>query len=573
MPPSSRPTTGHDQNNNDNDDPIPTERNTGQSISRLSFHALTISSLLVALLAILIALFHPSFSCANTSLKPTFSPSPIPISKVLKQNLALAKHPREHGVLTHALLELQNPELTVFAGPGYGVDLRNPFRGEGGRVRGLEAFPEGMLPRCGGGGSGGGWGRYDEWTRVKGLRYAASKVRTTGNGRRMSSVGGDGWGKEERKQWLIESEDAADAASLGWATLLLERAGAIDVSNPVGVGRNAYGEAADEMVRYLVEDNAKFILKDNAVAGGSLDVGSKSLEKDQPLRRIGQSTGKNWAISHRTDSVQLWADFVFMVPPFLAAYAVARQDERWLREAVEQIRAYKAVLDDSHFECKDLDNTSFPINPTHSSAVTSRKGLWRHIVSQPRDVGQGECCHDEAFWLTGNAWALAGITRVLGVIERWEAPRSTAKTLNSQIKSDKWRASTELLKGMVSEMLSSLVSQNLDTSALLKNYLNTPGSEATQWAFGDAAGSALVASSVYRLAQLGALNDPGMLSWADQLYDVVAKHISADGLLRSVATMRDVPSRYPVNATSEGQSFAIMMYAARRDCAKLGICS
>jgi len=53
----------------------------------------------------------------------------IDISKVLKQNLALAKHSWEHGVLTHALLELQNPELSVFAGPGHGFDLRNPNPG------------------------------------------------------------------------------------------------------------------------------------------------------------------------------------------------------------------------------------------------------------------------------------------------------------------------------------------------------------------------------------------------------------------------------------------------------------
>lgn len=453
----------------------------------------------------------------------------IDISKVLKQNLALAKHSWEHGVLTHALLELQNPELSVFAGPGHGFDLRNPNPGAT-----LEPFPEGKLPMCGRS------GRYDEWTSVKALRYAAGKVQTA-----KPMKKGEEW-------WLYREEQdgsAADAASLGWATLLLERAGADDPSNPVAVGRNAYGEAVDEMVDFLFRDhdrggNMRFVVG----LGSTVDA----------LRGIGQKDGVSWAISHRVHSPQMWADYAYMSPPFLAAYAVARQDEKWLVEAVEQIKAYAEVLavKDDH----DL------------------KGVWRHIVSQPRHLGEDICCHDEGLWLTGNAWALAGMVRVLGVLEKWQ-PNTRARAAKSTNLDDSKRqyGRTELL-GMSHEMLRAMHGRALQApwDDLLENYLDHPPSREAFELYGpnnsDPAGTALVASSIYRLAQLETLEDLSMLDWADKMYNAVARHVDNTGFLTPVASVTGVPSRELVVSTSEAQSFAILMYTARRDCEKLGIC-
>ncbi|KAJ9660443.1 hypothetical protein H2198_002561 [Neophaeococcomyces mojaviensis] len=488
----------------------------------------------------------------------------IPVSKVLAQNLRMVNHSWEHGVLVHALLELQNPELTVFAGAGYGVHLRtlNP-----GAV--IEPFPQGQLPQAGG-------SRYDPWLRVKGLRHAAGVVVTDGSAGPVleDDDGVEGGGlralfgakrkrEKERGGWLFYQEgdkSAADAASLGWATLLLERAGAADVNNPVGVGRNAYGEAADRMVEWLFDEsrNARFKLDEwEGLSSANMNPSSEeeAMRTDKEQKGSEKEEMQRWAISHMYGSKQLWADSVFMVPPFLAAYAVARQDEVWLLQAVEQIKVYEYVL------------------RKQSSLVEGQ--LWSHIQRQDPPSIDEVCCRDNLFWLTGNAWALAGIVRVLSVLERWHIKSHTGDLHLEGVQEKRLKARNDLLK-FAQGILDELVKQGKNNeTGLLKNYLDGPGHTPEWWAqavFGDAAGSALVAGSVYRLTQLGVLNDHDMLRWADELYNAVANQISPEGIVGSVADVSEVPSLRSVPGTSEGQSMVLLMYAARRDCVKLGIC-
>lgn len=117
------------------------------------------------------------------------------------------------------------------------------------------------------------------------------------------------------------------------------------------------------------------------------------------------------AISHRptNEPVQLWADYVYMVPPFLAYWAVARGNVSVLQEAYDQCRLYRKYLRD----------------PNGS-------GIWRHI-----QLGDWQ---DDGLWGTGrylffkrsqgvmvltssrnhfegNGWAAAGMTRVLATIQ------------------------------------------------------------------------------------------------------------------------------------------------------------
>lgn len=534
-----------------------TQRRAQHSCQSYNTKWIVIALWLPALLAYLS--FRYLTPSAPTSDHDSFTLTHIDVSKVLKQNLILAKHPWEHGVLTHALLELQNPELTVFAGPGYGVDLRNPSKLAGGKVKPLEAFPGGQLPKCGGGLSAGGnaWGKYDEWVRVKGLRYAASKIDTTPIPETRVR-GGRVMKQDARRQWLIrEGDSAADAASLGWAALLLERAGANDPTNPVGAGRNVYEEAADEMVRYLVEENAKFVLHDQIDAStgeGPKETSETKEHRLGPLREVGQEEGRKWAISHRADSPQLWADFVFMVPPFLAAYAVARQDDSWLLEAVTQIEAYHEVL---------------------SLRSGDRRGFWKHIVDQRKDLEDCTRLRDEGLWLTGNAWALAGIVRVLAVLHRWDASGpEDGRPMAAPSKEHHRRRdeASKSLHGMANLMLESLRIQLDGKTGLLKNYLDVPGFGSDDWAFGEAAGSALLVSSIYRLAQIEQLQDLRWLEWADELYNIVAEHIDKQGMMKPVTIVSEIPAKQAVNGTSEGQSFAIMMWTARRDCARTGTC-
>jgi len=97
----------------------------------------------------------------------------------------------------------------------------------------------------------------------------------------------------------------------------------------------------------------------------------------------------NGAISHRERQVQLWADFLYMAPPFIAYYG-ALQDgpscNELLQAAYDQVRLYREVLYDGD------------------------ASLWRHIA-----LGVGT---DPTHWGTGNAWAAAGALRVLATIQR-----------------------------------------------------------------------------------------------------------------------------------------------------------
>ena len=81
-----------------------------------------------------------------------------------------------------------------------------------------------------------------------------------------------------------------------------------------------------------------------------------------------------------------------MVPPFLAWYGAATGNDSVLRMAHDQIRLYRQYLQN---------------NATSSGKGPSTAGLWHHMA-----LGSGP---NAGFWSTGNAWAAAGIVRVLGV--------------------------------------------------------------------------------------------------------------------------------------------------------------
>ena len=82
---------------------------------------------------------------------------------------------------------------------------------------------------------------------------------------------------------------------------------------------------------------------------------------------------------------------MYMVPPFLAYYGVLSANKTLVQEAYNQIKLYRSYLRDGYNDPKN-------------------SALWRHIVMgsaiQP----------DSGHWSTGNAWAAAGMLRVLGTI-------------------------------------------------------------------------------------------------------------------------------------------------------------
>ncbi|KAG9312708.1 Six-hairpin glycosidase [Chiua virens] len=159
------------------------------------------------------------------------------------------------------------------------------------------------------------------------------------------------------------------------------------------------------------------------------------------------------AISHRLDQVQLWSDFVYMVPPFLAYYGVITQNVSFVQEACIQISLYRKYLSD-----------------------TGAYNLWKHIQL-------GSYGTDDGHWSTGNAWAAAGMIRVLGTIQ------------NSQYANSLKQEQADL-SGWIQEIHNGMYAHLDPNSGLFHNYADDKST------FLDASSTALLASTVYRLSLL-----------------------------------------------------------------------
>ncbi|KAB5588393.1 hypothetical protein CTheo_8168 [Ceratobasidium theobromae] len=226
----------------------------------------------------------------------------------------------------------------------------------------------------------------------------------------------------------------------------------------------------------------------------------------------------NGAISHRADQVQLWSDSVYMLPPFLAYFGALHQDKGVMRAALDQVRLYRDQLFDESV------------------------GLWRHIV-----LGGGE---DLGHWSTGNAWAAAGIMRVLA-------------TIKTSSLSNQFTAEQANLEGWVYEIVYNVWKYQQPNGTLL-NYATDNTS------FADSASTALLAATTYRLATHletsnggNRMNITSALSAAGRARALVSKSIDLDGWLLNVVN----PWNFPVRGTksAEGQAFVLSLEAAYRD--------
>lgn len=173
----------------------------------------------------------------------------------------------------------------------------------------------------------------------------------------------------------------------------------------------------------------------------------------------------NGAISQRTKVAELWSDGMFMIPPFLAYYAVASQNTSLLREAVQQCGLYRDVL----------------------IAQTSQdwEGLWMHIIGPEAET--------KGIWATGNGWAALGMTRVLATVVNWPT-------------SCHWEKEIAHLKGWLFEIFTGLEHAEIDeTTGFWKNYLvgsaNDPYDNSEEW-FGDGSGTAALVAAALRLSVL-----------------------------------------------------------------------
>lgn len=251
-------------------------------------------------------------------------------------------------------------------------------------------------------------------------------------------------------------------------------------------------------------------------------VNYNSAAEDQ-LRYLLEDTPRtpDGAISHRESEVQIWSDFVFMVPPFLAYYGVTTRNRTLLAEAFNQIKLYRQELQDP------------------------KTKLWRHVV-----LGDWQ---DYNIWTTGLGWAAKGMLLVQATLRKSEY----ANTFKSEIAQ---------LTSWVEEIHAN-VFPLLDESHIFLNWVDNPN----RTNFPDASGTTLLADTVYRTAVENDKYDH--LPFAERIRNELLsttsdsdtgfdgyKHFTKEGWLTPVVNPHTFSA--PGEESAEGQAFVIMMHAA-----------
>ncbi|KAM0787143.1 hypothetical protein ACM66B_006394 [Microbotryomycetes sp. NB124-2] len=219
------------------------------------------------------------------------------------------------------------------------------------------------------------------------------------------------------------------------------------------------------------------------------------------------------AISMRPSSepIQLWSDFVSMVPPFLAYYGVLAPSQTALDQAYQQCQLYRKYLRDP------------------------ATGLWQHVV-----LGSWQ---DTGLWATGNAWAAHGMTRVLATIKNSRYSSSQASRVAN-------------LRQWTDEILAAAFSR-LDTTGLVPNYFNKAS-------FTDAAASALLAAASFRLASLKLSQTSTNINNAIRVRQAVLSRVSPSTGWVS-GCVDPITWNVQTNQSPESLAFVLMMEAAYRD--------
>ncbi|KAL6712036.1 hypothetical protein ACN47E_003079 [Coniothyrium glycines] len=230
----------------------------------------------------------------------------------------------------------------------------------------------------------------------------------------------------------------------------------------------------------------------------------------------------NGAISHRVAEASIWADFIYMVPPFFAYYGVFTDNIGHVHEAVRQCELYRDIL-------------------------KTESGPWKHIVNA--EGTEPDLKTDPGLWSTSNAWAAAGMARVLATIQK--------SKYAAQMKSEQ-----DSLVHMTKEIIDGAIKFDTDDSGLLRNYLDDDS-----W-FGEVAGTALLAAATFRIAVLALGSfEVKHTDWAQRKVEIVSNFVDANtGIAAPVVNSLSEGQRTPLNGINpEGQAFVVLLYAAWRD--------
>ncbi|KAJ5059395.1 hypothetical protein J3E74DRAFT_48523, partial [Bipolaris maydis] len=242
----------------------------------------------------------------------------------------------------------------------------------------------------------------------------------------------------------------------------------------------------------------------------------------------------NGALSHRSAYPSLWSDFIYMGPPMLAYTGACTHDAFLLGESVRQCQLY----------CEVLGTPS---------------GAWRHIANVsplPQLSPTTERVkQDDAPWSTSNAWAAAGMARVLATL------------LNSPF-APHTKPQQRDLRDMIIAIVRAARAADTHPQRLLRNYLDDES------AFADVAGTALMAAVVFRVAGLegeSVVLGGEYIEWAVDKMRVVAEHVDVrTGVAAPVVNSLRESQQMPVGEVNpEAQAFIVLLFAAWRIGVKL----
>ncbi|KAG7441253.1 uncharacterized protein BT62DRAFT_956103 [Guyanagaster necrorhizus] len=265
--------------------------------------------------------------------------------------------------------------------------------------------------------------------------------------------------------------------------------------------------------------------------------------RDEIEYMLGQAPRwENGAISQRTDVAELWNDFIYMAPPFIAYYAADTFNISLLHESYKQCGYYREVLQATNISSESYD------------------GVWMHII--------GPQSQDAGLWSTGNGWAAGGMARVLATIMK--APAASLASWRQEAIDDLTKWIQEIVHGVMGSPT---------TEGLARNYLDDVWEDGH--GFGEISGTSMIASVIYRMAVLQPdIFNTTYISWADGVRGTLSgtdsqgnPHVTTNGTVTPAVNPLAWLDTEPWTAGSpEGQCFVVLMYAAWRDCVYAGKC-
>ncbi|EMD38675.1 hypothetical protein CERSUDRAFT_73126 [Gelatoporia subvermispora B] len=268
-----------------------------------------------------------------------------------------------------------------------------------------------------------------------------------------------------------------------------------------------------------------------------------------PVNDSNEDIGSNWLLSHRIDTVQIWSDTVYMLPPFLVSASL-----------------YLLSLEHVHTQYQSRRLLTMGLQQVMLAAkvLQAETGEWSHIY----DLSTSQFKR-KAFWGVGNGWVCGGILRILRPIA-YEA-RDPLSPLVVLIRSDQ-----ELIGQMLQchDILMDTITaclRHMRTDYLFHDILDDPVS------FVETNLSQELAYALYRVLDFH-LNEtplpgvafPRLSQETLEEWEKTAEHLRDAAIAKtdSMGFVRDVcgsPSFDKLGTAAEGQAWGILMEVARAE--------